>query len=150
VTPKSSRGPRLELSPLGWNAIWRDGGGHRHEGPVHVSMNDYLIHRLRDIPRVARDGLRLRRAWPDTPGALGLWFASYRAGRRQVSVSVWRTPEDLRHFVRSAEHLRIMRAHRDTGDLITTPWTAERLDPTLIWSQATDRLLGRVDGVSHH
>ena len=33
-----------------------------------------------------------------------------------------------------------MREHRDTGDLITTPWTAERLDPALICDQATDRL----------
>jgi hypothetical protein len=28
--------------------------------------------------------------------------------------------------------------------------TAERLDRELIWQQATDRLMGRVDGVPHH
>ncbi len=133
-----------------WNAIWKQGSPEPFPGPVHVSMNDYLIHRLRDIPRVARAGLRLRRQWPETDGALGLWFASFRAGRRQVSVSVWRDSEDLRRFVRSAEHLRIMREFRDTGALHTNAWTAERFDRELIWTQATDRLAGRVDGVAHH
>lgn len=150
MSTKSSRVPRLELSPFGWNALWRDGEPDPPQGPVHVSMNDYLIHHLRDIPRVARDGLRLRQRWPETPGALGLWFASFRTGRRQVSVSVWRSPEDLRRFVRSPEHLRIMREHRSTGDLITTPWAAERLDPAEIWRQALDRLEGRVADVRHH
>jgi len=58
-------------------------------------MNDYLIRLLRDVPRVAREGMALRRRWPETDGALGLWFAAFRGGRRQVSISVWRSPEDL-------------------------------------------------------
>ena len=117
---------------------------------MHVSMNDYLIHRRSDIPRVAREGLRFRRRWPEIEGALGLWVASLNGGRRQVSVSVWRSPEDLRRFVRSPRHLRIMRDFRSAGALYTSAWAAERLDRALIWSQATDRLQGRVDGVPHH
>jgi hypothetical protein len=113
-------------------------------------MNDYLIHRWRDIPRVANEGLRLRRRWPETEGALGLWFASLSAGRRQVSVSVWSSPEDLRAFVRSPAHLRIMREHRATGLLHTTAWTSERLDHAAIWQEAVARLRGRVAGVPHH
>jgi hypothetical protein len=133
-----------------WNAIWRSGTIKSHAGPVHVSMNDYLIDRLADIPRVAREGLRFRRHWPETEGALGLWVAGLKAGRRQVSVSVWRNPEDLQRFVRSPEHLRIMRAYRDAGALYTTAWAAEQLDRALIWRQATDRLQGRVEGAPHH
>jgi hypothetical protein len=132
------------------NAIWKSGARGRVVGPVHVSMNDYLIHRVRDIPRVARDGFLLRGLWPETDGALGLWFAAFRGGRRQVSISVWREPEDLRRFVRSPEHLRIMREHRQTGALYTNAWTAERFDPELIWRQGLDRLRGRVEGVPHH
>ena len=97
------------------NAIWKAGSPEPPAGPVHVSMNDYLIHRLRDIPRVAREGFRLRGNWPETEGALGLWFAAFRGGRRQVSISIWREPEDLKRFVRSPEHLRIMREYRTTG-----------------------------------
>ncbi len=145
------RGDRgFDALPLRWNAIWKDGAADSFAGPVHVSMNDYLIRRLRDIPRVAREGLRFRHRWPETEGALGLWVAALGGGRRQVSVSVWRAPEDLRRFVRSPEHLRIMREFRNAGALYTNAWTAERLDRGLIWSQAVDRLRGRVDGVSHH
>jgi hypothetical protein len=113
-------------------------------------MNDYLIHRLRDVPRVACEGLRLRRRWPQTAGALGLWMASFKGGRRQVSISVWRTPEDLRQFVRSPDHLRIMREFKDAGALHTNAWTAECFDPALIWRQAVNRLAGRIEGVPHH
>ena len=136
--------------PFRWNALWKSGRRDPGPGPVHVSMNDYLIHRWRDVPRVAREGLRLRRAWPETEGALGLWMASFRAGRRQVSVSVWRAPDDLRRFVGSPSHVRIMRDFRDAGALYTNAWTAERCDPALIWQQAIDRLKGRIDGVAHH
>jgi hypothetical protein len=130
--------------------LWKTGSLDPGTGPVHVSMNDYLIHRVRDIPRVAREGMRLRGRWPETEGALGLWFASFNLGRRQVSISIWRDAEDLRRFVRSPEHLRIMREYRDAGALYTNAWTAERFDPELIWKQGTDRLRGRVEGVPHH
>lgn len=132
------------------NAIWQAGAPEPWVGPVHVSMNDYLIHRLRDVPRVAREGLRLRRSWPETEGALGLWMASFRGGRRQVSVSVWRAPDDLQRFVRSPDHVRIMRTFRDAGALYTNAWTAERCDRELVWQQALDRLRGRIEGVPHH
>ena len=132
------------------NAIWKAGSLAAPPGEVHVSMNDYLVHRLRDIPRVAREGWRLRRDWPRTEGALGLWFAAFRGGWRQVSISVWRDPADLRRFVVSPAHVRIMREFKGAGILHTTVWKAESLDPGLIWEQALDRLQGRIEGVLHH
>jgi hypothetical protein len=132
------------------SALWKAGAPEPPAGPVHVSMNDYLIHRFRDVPRVAREGLQLRRRWPRIEGALGLWFASQRFGRRQISVSVWRSPEELRTFVVSPDHLRIMREFKDAGLLYTTTWTAECFDPLLIWRQASNRLAGRIAGVRHH
>ncbi len=140
----------MESLPFRWNAIWKDGTSALHAGPVHVSMNDYLIHRVADIPRVAREGLRFRRHWPETDGALGLWVAVLRGGRRQISISVWRDRDDLTRFVRSPAHLRIMREFRTAGSLHTNAWNAERLDRALIWHQASDRLRGRVAGVPHH
>jgi hypothetical protein len=131
-------------------AFWKGGSTTPPLSAVHVSMNDYLIHRLSDIPRVAIEGLRLRAKWPETEGALGLWMAGLKAGRRQVSVSIWQSPEDLRRFVRSPRHLKTMRNFRGAGDLHTTAWTAERFDPALIWRQAEDRLMGQVPGVFHH
>src|SRR5436305_11440190 len=130
--------------------LWKTGAGPPPDGAVHVSMNDFLIHSWRDVPRVALAGMRFRRAWPRTEGALGLWFAALGPGRRQVSVSVWRSPDDLRRFVRSPDHLEVMREFRGRGDLFTNAWTADRFDRALIWRQAEDRLMGRVPGVPHH
>ena len=130
--------------------IWKRGAVEPGSSPVHVSMNDYLIHRLRDIPRVAWAGLRLRRGWPETEGAVGLGMVALRGGRRQISISVWRAPEDLRRFVRSAEHQRVIREFKSAGALYTNAWTAERFDPALIWREAVDRLTGRIEGVPHH
>jgi hypothetical protein len=113
-------------------------------------MNDYLIRRGRDIPRVARAGMRFRRAWPETEGALGLWFANTPSGRRQVSVSIWRSRDHLREFVRSPGHLQVMRDFRHAGLLFTNAWDAEQFDRRLIWREAEDRLRGRIAGVSHH
>jgi hypothetical protein len=130
---------RFGYVPLALRRLWKDGQGPVPQGVVFVSMNDYTVRRLVDLPSVCWDGLRLRRLWPRTEGALGLWFCTL-PGRRTVSVSVWRTPEDLRNFVRSPTHAEIMRRHGQTGDLITTAWTAERFDKWLIWRQALDRL----------
>jgi len=131
-------------------ALWQAGALQPGSGPVHVSMNDYLVRRWRDTPKVALAGLRLRRRWPQTQGALGLWVASFRWGRRQVSVSIWRCADDLRGFVRSPEHTRIMREFADVGVLYTNAWTAERFDADQIWLQAVERLTGTIAGVRHH
>jgi hypothetical protein len=130
--------------------FWRNGANRPPSGSVHVSMNDFLISRAPDRPRVALAGLRFWRAWSDTEGALGLWYAGSPGGRRQISVSVWRESEDLRRFVRTPAHLKVMRDFRGAGVLHTNAWTAERLDYSLIWQQAEDRLMGRVVGVSHN
>lgn len=130
--------------------VWKTGTEAPPSGPVHVSMNDYLIHHVRDVPRVAIAGLRFRHAWPRTEGALGLWIASTSDGRRQISVSVWRTPQDLKSFVRSPAHRQVMRDFREAGDLHTNAWTADRFDRVLIWRQARDRLMGLLPDVAHH
>src|SRR5579885_743136 len=125
--------------PLALRRMWKHGREPAPAGPVHVSMNDYLVHRLADVPAVWSAALRLRADWPRTEGALGLWFCA-PAVRRSASISIWRHPDDLRGFVRSAAHAEIMRRHRHTGDLITIAWTAERFDRRLIWEQARERM----------
>lgn len=141
--------PREDTPRFYWR-MWKTGAGPPPVGPVHVSMNDYLIKRARDVPRVGVAGMRFRHGWPWTEGALGLWTAGSIDGQRQISVSIWRTPEDLRHFVRSPAHLRVMRDFRHAGDLHTNAWSAERFDRFYIWRQAEDRLNGRLPGVLHH
>lgn len=66
------------------------------------------------------------------------------------STPVWCASEDLTGFVRTPEHLGVMRDFRSAGHLITNTWTAERFDRKLIWSQALNRLTGQIPGVEHH
>lgn len=129
----------LHLVPLALRRLWRRGKASAPQGPVYVSMNDYVVHHLRDVPSVWWAALRLRHAWPRLDGALGLWFCVL-PGKRSASISVWRNQEDLRGFVRSPAHVEVMRRHKHTGDLITIAWTAERFDRWLIWRQALERL----------
>jgi hypothetical protein len=105
------------------------------------------------LPELACDEQRRRGFLP----ALHLALREERAlelttdpGLHDHGASIWREPEDLKRFVRSPEHLRIMREYRTTGALYTNAWTAERFDPGLIWKQGTDRLAGRVEAVAHH
>ena len=125
--------------PLAFRRMWRSGTAEAPSGPVHVSMNDYVVHRMRDVPLVYYEAMRFAAAWPRTDGALGLWVAAL-SPRQSVSVSVWRDPEALQAFVRSPRHLAVMKRHRPTGDLITTPWTAPRLERDEIWEQAMERV----------
>jgi hypothetical protein len=56
--------------------LWKTGERPAPAGEVHVSMNDYLVRNALDVPRVALAGMRFRHAWPETEGALGLWFGT--------------------------------------------------------------------------
>ena len=53
-------------------------------------MNDHLIHRYRDVARVAREGMRFRRAWPQ---AGHLITSKWRAERLDPTL-IWRQPGD--------------------------------------------------------
>jgi hypothetical protein len=153
-TSFTHHGPTMAPSrlaiPMRARRLWKAGVDYPVDGSVHVSMNDYMVHRLRDVPLVVLEGMRFRRAWPTTDGALGLWMAAFNHGFRQVSVSIWRSTDDLQSFVRSPAHTRVMRAFRDAGDLYTSSWAANRFDRLTIWHQAEDRLAGRVPDVPHH
>jgi hypothetical protein len=125
--------------PLAVRRLWKRGKERMPQGPLFVSMNDYRIHRLADVPLVWWEGMRLRQAWPQTDGAVGLWFCALQA-RRTISVSIWLGAEDLKTFVRSPQHVRIMQRHKNTGDLITSQWTIEAFDSEAVWRQALERL----------
>ena len=72
------------MTPSALQRIWKLGERPAPDGPVHVSMNDFVIHRLRDVPRVGWEGIGFRRNWPKTEGALGLCTAAEAdQGRRE-------------------------------------------------------------------
>ena len=121
-------------------AQWTDGPFTADDGPVLVSVTDFHVARGRDLPAVWTEGLRLRRAWPAMTGAVGLWLWAKPLRKRSGSVSVWRSEDDLRRFVRWPRHVAIMRRYREAGELASWTWLAERFDAAEIWGAARQRL----------
>ncbi|MFC4472364.1 hypothetical protein ACFPH6_49190 [Streptomyces xiangluensis] len=106
------------------------------DGPAVVSVTDFTADSFRQSWSVARAGLRLRRTWPATPGAIGLWLWADPVRRRSGSVSVWTDNERLGEFIGRPDHVRIMRAHRGRGVLRSTAWETERFDMAGTWAYA--------------
>jgi hypothetical protein len=108
---------------------------------VVVSLTDFAVFRARDLPRVWRTGMRLRRSWPQMQGAVGLWLWSLPLQQRGGSISVWLSEDDLQRFVRWPVHLAIMRENRDTGRLRAATWHAKRFVAADTWAEANVRLM---------
>lgn len=121
-------------------APWMAGPAHDWQGGVLVSVTDFRVHRARDLPRVWRTGMRLRRSWPQMHGAIGLWLWSLPLQRRGGSVSVWQSEEDLQRFVLWPVHIEIMRRNRTTGTLESATWEADTFIAPQAWSAARRQL----------
>jgi len=78
---------------------WISGLAAETDGPVLVSVTDFRLARVRDLPGAYMAGARLRHAWPGLEGAVGQWMWAQPLARRSGAVSVWRSEEDLRRFV---------------------------------------------------
>jgi heme-degrading monooxygenase HmoA len=120
-------------------ALWTPGAGGAG-GPVLVSVTDFAMGRGEDVIRVYFEGLRLRRVWPSMRGAVGMWLWTKPLGRRAGSVSIWRSEEDLRRFVRWPVHVGVMRRYRHVGVLRSTSWSEPSCDRSRIWASAVARL----------
>jgi hypothetical protein len=139
---------RVRASDL-TTAIWKEGPAGADGAPVLVSITDFQLARVKDLPGAWVEGLRLRRAWPSLPGAIGMWLWAKPLARRSGSVSVWRGEEDLRRFVAWPRHVAIMRRYRGAGDLTSAMWWAEHFDASVIWAAAERRLSGHDPELSH-
>jgi hypothetical protein len=111
-------------------------------GPALISVTDFRADRRRDLPGIYRAGLRLRRDWPQLPGALGMWLWTTPGQGRCGSVSVWRDETAMYQFVARPDHVRIMRTYRTHGTVRATTWTDPQPDPDAIWSRARLYLSG--------
>jgi hypothetical protein len=107
---------------------------------VLITLTDFQLDRARDLLGAYQAGMRLRRAWPQLQGAVGLWLWAAPQAKRSGSVSVWESEEDLRRFVTWPVHVAIMHKYRPAGKLVSTSWPADRFDAAQVWQQAVRRL----------
>ncbi len=105
-----------------------------------ISVTDFTLSSARDLPGAYAVAMRLRRAWPDLEGAVGLWLWAKPLQKRSGSVSVWLCEEDLMAFVRWPVHVAIMRKYRGRGTLTSASWQVERFLASEVWKDAARRL----------
>lgn len=115
---------------------WQAGPAAGTEGPALVSVTEFTADRHSHTVPIALAGLRLRRSWPGTPGAVGMWLWTDPWHKRSGSVSLWTDERALYAFVGRPDHLRIVRAYKDRGAIRATAWTADRPDPAAAWTAA--------------
>ncbi|MGV9877861.1 hypothetical protein [Streptomyces sp. NPDC003006] len=120
---------------------WKNGPpAPRPTGPVLVSLTEFTALHHSQAGPIALAGLRLRRGWPRTPGAVGMWLWADPVRKRSGSVSFWEDEAALRAFVGRPDHLRIVRAHQGRGSMRATSWHADRFDADSAWATALTML----------
>jgi hypothetical protein len=119
---------------------WKRGPAWTTDGGVFVSLTNFEVTRLRDLPGAYLAGLRLRSVWPTMPGAVGLRLWARPWKRRSGAISVWRSEADLRRFVSRPAHVAIMRKYRHRATVTSESWIAERFIASDIQREARRRL----------
>ncbi|MFI9047545.1 hypothetical protein [Streptomyces sp. NPDC053427] len=119
---------------------WTPGPAGAHHGPALVSVTDFTLVRITDLPGVHRAARRLTAGWTDLEGAVGVWLWAAPLARRCGAVAVWRDEAALHGFVAWPPHVAIMRRYRGRGSLTSATWTADRCDPREIWARARPAL----------
>lgn len=122
---------------------WTPGPDHGRCGPVLVSVTDFHLDRVTDLPGVYRAARRLAAGWPTLEGAQGMWLWARPAARRCGAVALWRDEAALQRFVAWPPHVEIMRAYRGRGSLASTTWLSDAFDPAETWARAQRHLLVR-------
>lgn len=131
---------RRPISDLGWRLVragLRDGSCRGHTGPVVVSLTDFTFARWRDLPGAWLAAMRLRRAWPRLPGAVGLMLWVKPLSRRSGSISIWTSDAELRRFVSWREHAVTVRRYRPRMSGTHSMWRSDH--PSLAAAAAEGR-----------
>ncbi|MEU9323400.1 hypothetical protein AB0D91_06225 [Streptomyces canus] len=77
---------------------WKPGPAIPLDDVVLVGVTEFTAHGYGQSVAVALAGMRLRRTWPSTPGAVGMWLFADPLRRRSGSVSVWADERGLKEF----------------------------------------------------
>ena len=115
---------------------WLPGPEDGASSPVVVSYTDFRAESDQDLQDVFKTGLRLGESWPIMQGAVGVWLWAKPEELRGGSLSVWRTRDDLRRFIRWPVHAAIIKAWRGRIEVLSELWHDERSDAARVWARA--------------
>jgi hypothetical protein len=117
---------------------WQPGPETPSGAPLLVTVTDFTARGYGQAAAVALAGFRLRRTWPETPGAVGMWLWADPVRRRCGAVSVWADERGLKEFVGRPDHVRIVRAHHGRGELRSTRREFAAFEERAVWAYALD------------
>jgi hypothetical protein len=110
------------------------------DGPVLVSATKFVYSHFADLPVVGFHAMRLRQGWGGRPGSVGLLVGSEPLKRTTYSISVWRSEEDLKAFLRAPDHVPLVRRFKPRLDGSTSAvWRTDSFDVEQAWAEATRR-----------
>ena len=111
------------------------------DGPVVVSATRFVYSRLSYLPIVSWHAYWLRRRWGSRPGSIGLLVGSKPLRRTTYSISVWRSEDDLKAFLRAPDHLPLIRKFKGRLDASTSAvWRTDSFHMDDAWQEALGRL----------
>ena len=119
---------------------WKQGSVRASPATVLVSATRTEFRHRRDLLRAVVAGSTLRRAWPRTEGAIGIWVAVEPVHRRSWTLTAWSTERDLRRFVHSPQHRAITRRYRELVTVSSTTWCANPFTLPEALEEARQRL----------
>jgi hypothetical protein len=131
------------IGQAGWRVVkagWKPGPAAPTEGPALVSLTDFTFARWRDLPGAWLAAARLRHGWPKHGGAVGLMLWAQPWRRRSGSISVWQDEAELQRFIRTPEHVAIMRSYKTRMSGTATTWRTDRFTRAAVLDQARRRL----------
>jgi len=128
---------------------WKPGALGEASGPLLVSATRFTYRSVWVMPAVFREGLLLRGRWADFEGGLGVSLSGDLLKRTTHTVSAWRNEEDLRNFVCSSAHTRLVRRYRAQMESSAfATWTVDRFSLGEAWREAARRLANQPRSIS--
>jgi hypothetical protein len=106
---------------------------------VAATKADYK--RVRDLPFVFLEAVRLMRRWRHRSGSLGVLVAGEPGKTLSYSMSAWESRDALRSFLRAPDHVPLMRRYRPRQTWsMTRIWETDDFTPAKAWREAIRRL----------
>jgi hypothetical protein len=138
------------ISRAGWRlaeASWKAGPAAPSEGVALVSLTDFTFARWRDLPGAWLAAARLRHGWRKHDRAIGLMLWAQPWRRRSGSISIWQNEAELRHFIRTPEHVAIMRGYRTRMSGTAVTWHTDHFSRADVLDDARRRVVASTRGV---
>jgi hypothetical protein len=123
---------------------WKRGSVDYKQGAFMLSATRFTYRNLTDMPGVFWHGLGLRRNWAQIEGAIGVFIGADLLQRTTYTVSAWSDEADLRRWLASPEHARLMRGYGPRlQSSAAVSWTADRLALREIFAAGMARLAAK-------